>query len=118
MKWITTALLITGGLLCCLNFYLSFLRYPIHRLTGHKKEDYKWTSGIPLFGSLFVALSLLSFWRVSWVLVLSLILIVIDTGGIHWFLGVMLYQEILKKNKASNQAIEAIGGPRPPQPHG
>ncbi len=99
MKWMATALLIFGGLLCCLNFYLSFLRYPVHRLTGKKKEEYKWVSGIPVFGSLFVALSLLALWQTPWVLVMSIILILIDTGGIHWLAGVVLYHEVLKKEK-------------------
>lgn len=48
MKWIMTALLVLGGLLCGLNFYLSFLRYPVHRMMGKKKEEYRGVSGIPV----------------------------------------------------------------------
>ena len=88
-----------GGLMCCLNFYLSFLRYPVHIMMGRKKEDYKWVSGIPVFGSLFVAISLFKFWQPTWLLVFAIILILIDTAGLHWMAGYMLYYEVLKKEK-------------------
>jgi hypothetical protein len=97
MKWMMTALLVLGGLLCCLNFYLSFLRYPVHRMMGRKKEDYRGASGIPVFGSLLVAISLLSFWQSPWLLTTAIGLILIDTGGLHWFAGTMLWYEVLKK---------------------
>ena len=48
-----------GALLCVTNFYFSFLRYALRRLRGLPKESYHSVSGFPLFGSLFVALSLL-----------------------------------------------------------
>ena len=82
---------IVGGWLCALNFYLSFLRYPVHRLRGLPKESYRWVSGIPLFGSAFVALSLLCLYSSSAVLLAGIVLIAIDTGGIHWFAGTMIY---------------------------
>jgi Na+/melibiose symporter-like transporter len=97
MKWIMTALLVLGSLLCCLNFYLSFLRYPVHRIMGKKKEEYQWISGFPVFGSLFVAISLFKFWQPPWLLATAIILILIDTGGLHWFAGTMLWYEVLKK---------------------
>ena len=83
MKWIAAVLLALGGLMCGLNFYLSFLRYPIHRLAGGTKDNYKWVSGAPVFGSVFVAL--------------SLVVILIDTGGLHWFAAAMLYQTLRKE---------------------
>jgi hypothetical protein len=106
MKWIMTALLVFSGLLCCFNFYLSFLRYPIHRMMGKKKEEYRWASGIPVFGSLFVAISLLSFWQVPWLRGTAIGLILIDTGGLHWFAGTMLWHEVLKKrNRPTTGAV-------------
>ncbi len=68
MKWIMTVLLALGGIVCCVNFYLSFLRYPVHRMLGKKKEEYRWISDIPVFGSLFVAISLFRFWQPPWLL--------------------------------------------------
>jgi hypothetical protein len=103
MKWLMMFLLGTGGLLCCLNFYLSFLKYPVHRMLGGKKEDYRWDSGIPVFGSLFVALSLFWFWQPPWLLTLAIVLILVDTGGLHWFAGTLLYYEVLKKGNRSTR---------------
>lgn len=101
MKLIATTLLISGGFICCLNFYLSFLRYPLHRWAGKKKDEYRWSSGVPLLGSLFVLLSLLARWQTPWISIVSILLILIDTGGIHWFAATMIYQTFFKKNKSS-----------------
>jgi len=103
MKWIMTALLGIGGLVCCLNLYLSFLRYPVHRMMGKKKEDYRWSSGIPVFGSLFVAISLFKFWQPPWLLATAIVLILIDTGGLHWCAGVILWHGVLKKGNRPTQ---------------
>jgi hypothetical protein len=45
---------------------------------------------------------LLGLLRGSWVLIPGLILIAIDTGGIHWFIGTMFYYEVLKKKKSDD----------------
>jgi hypothetical protein len=82
----------SGALLCLLNFYLSFLRHPLHRLRGLPAAAYRPVSGFPLVGSLLIALSLIGLHEVAWMIPVSLVLIVIDTGGIHWFLGSMLYR--------------------------
>ncbi|MCD4726956.1 MAG: hypothetical protein K8R46_04810 [Pirellulales bacterium] len=100
MKWVAVGLFVLGGFICCVNFYLSFLRYPIHRLRGGTRESYKWVSGVPLFGSFFVALSLLKFWSQPYPCAIAIILILIDTGGLHWFLGVMFYFEVFRKKSA------------------
>jgi hypothetical protein len=44
-----------------------------------------------------VAISLLSFWQSPWLLTTAIGLILIDTGGLHWFAGTMLWYEVLKK---------------------
>jgi hypothetical protein len=54
---------------------------------------------LPVIGSLFVAISLLKYWQNTWLFVAAIILIAIDTGGIHWFLGTILYQAVRKKDK-------------------
>ena len=84
-EYVGIALLVLGGLICGLNFYFSFLRFPLHRLRGGRRETYRWESGIPLFGSLFVAISLIWGWHSAWWLWLGIGLIVIDTGGPQWF---------------------------------
>jgi hypothetical protein len=104
MAYAAALLLGLGGFLCCANFYLSFLRYPCHRLRGGTKEDYKWVSGIPLFGSLFVAVALLKFWSVTPILIPSVLLIVIDTGGLHWFIGTVLFFRLSRRSTSDEQA--------------
>ena len=94
IAWFAFAL---GALLCIINFYLSFLRYPLHLLRGLPRESYRWSSGIPLFGSLFVALSLFGLHARPGMLPAALGLIAIDTGGIHWFVGTMIYQSVYGK---------------------
>jgi len=92
-----------GGFFCLLNFYLSFLRYPIYRLSGGGKQEYKWVSGAPVLGSLFVGLSLISPYATNWMLISGVALILIDTGGLHWFLATMFYYEIFRKKGISDQ---------------
>lgn len=73
-----------GGLISITNFYLSCLRYPIHRLVRGKEVEYKWISGIPLLGILSV-IGLLHFPRSLWTSVLAFLFLLCDTGGIQWF---------------------------------
>ena|ERR1017187_327152 len=96
LAWVGFAL---GAWVCLLNFYLSFVRYPVHRWRGLSKESYHWVSGLPLVGSLFVAFSLLRLHPLPALLPIGLALIAADTGGIHWFIGSMIYQSFhAKKN--------------------
>lgn len=97
LSWLAFSL---GGLLCLANFYLSFLRYPLHRFRGLPKESYHWVSGFPLVGSFFVALSLLVLHGLPGILFVAIVLISIDTGGIHWFFGTMIYRSVYDKKNS------------------
>jgi hypothetical protein len=83
-----------GGLICVYNFYTSFVRCYAFKIL-HK--EYKWESGLPIIGSLLVGLSLFLLYKTNWLFVLGLILIAVDTGGIHWFLGTLFCRAILSK---------------------
>ena len=85
---------IVGGLVSVLNFYLSFVRVPLCRWLGW---DWRWVSGFPVIGSLllawFATLHLSSpgwFWT-------SVALAAVDTGGLHWFLAVVLWAEVARR---------------------
>ena len=85
-----------GTFLCCLNFYLSFLRYPLCKLLG---REYKWVSGIPVFGSLLVVIAVpvlhespVLFWS-------GITIALLDTGGLHWFAGTMLWMYLFHRDK-------------------
>ena len=90
-------LAVGGGVLCWHNFYLSFIRYPLHRLRHQPRETFRWSSGIPLIGSLCVGVGL-ALMKVGGALptatplTLALASAAVDTGGIHWFLGTMAWR--------------------------
>ena len=77
-----------GAFITLANVYLSFIRYSVHLALGGTRETYRWFSGIPLIGSLFLWLSipLLSSVGLRWS---AAALSVLDTGGIHWFVATM-----------------------------
>ena len=81
-----------GALVCLINFYTSFLRYSLHRLRGLPRDSFRWVSGFPVVGSLLVALSFIWLHRLPLMIPVCIALVLIDTGGIHWFCGVMMYQ--------------------------
>jgi hypothetical protein len=91
MKYLLYIIFAMGSLISLLNFYLSFLRYGVYKLL---KKECKWESGIPLFGSLFLFVSLMFLYKNLWILILGIALILIDTGGILWFVAIMTYYKI------------------------
>ena len=91
LKLAAWALFAIGGYLCLINFYLSFLRYPIYLWRGHPKESYRFISGIPVFGSLIVYLLLRHMDMPSAMHYVAMGLIAMDTGGLHWAIGNILY---------------------------
>lgn len=107
MEWIATALLVVGGFICCCNCVIPLsMRLllgegTVRRFMGLRDED-SHVSPFPVFGSLFVAISLFHFWQTTWILVLSIVLIVTDIGGLHWFAVAMFYHYVVKRGRSSN----------------
>jgi hypothetical protein len=90
-------LLALGTFITCINFYLSFIRYPLHRLRGRPREDYRFVSGFPAVGSgflWFAAILLADHLRLMWA---AIAISLLDTGGLHWFAGMMLYAAITRR---------------------
>ena len=85
------------------NFYLSFVRYPILRLSGRAKDDIENVTGIPVIASAMVVIGLPFIRHVPYMSLASIILIAIDTGGIHWFFVSMLYQLCFWNKKNHNK---------------
>lgn len=69
------------------NFYWSFLRFPIYRFLG---KEYFHRSGLPLMGSLFL-LAALYFYSTPTVWVLAVVSALLDTGGLLWFLATIIW---------------------------
>jgi hypothetical protein len=105
------AMLILGAPIAAFNFYNSFLRYPIYKLLGC---PYRWQSGLPAVGTFFLtwAILVLAFhhaWTATWV---CLCLIALDTGGIPWFTGTMIWFWL--RPPASSETANAVNEPPPP----
>lgn len=94
MKAFAIVIFLMGASICTLNFYLSFLRRPPLERRKAAQQAVRNVSGFPLVGSLMVAISLLMLKDTQWLLAAGLPLIAIDTGGVHWFLGMMLAERL------------------------
>src|SRR5215208_2518489 len=81
-----------GALVVWVNVYTSFVRYPLHRLRGGTRENFKWVSGIPLVGMIFLCVAAACFGKphpqLAWT---ALGLILLDTGGPVGALMTLLY---------------------------
>ena len=71
-----------GLLTAAFNFYLSFIRPRRHE---------KFVSGAPLAGTIAVVVALLWSFGSTGIAIASLVVLALDTGGLPWFLGVMLW---------------------------
>lgn len=97
MPWYAWIPYLLGAFVCVANAYLSFLRYPLHRLRGGTRATFQWVSAVPLIGSVLVATIWVLWLRGSapealdWA---TLLLVLCDTGGIHWFSLAVLMQRI------------------------
>lgn len=81
------------------NIYTSWCRYPVHKYILNKPDDeFRFVSGIPLLGSAFVVIALLISSGNSVLLWLGVALAALDTGGIHWFMGTMIYASFKGRN--------------------
>jgi len=95
---------LVGAWICLFNFYLSFVRYPIHRLRGGSVEDFEWTSGIPMLGSLLVATAWLPWTRggaSAACHVASCALMLCDTCGPLWFFCVTAVMAWRRRGRTS-----------------
>src|SRR3712207_41226 len=90
-----------GASVTAMNFYLSFVRCPLHRRIN-KGRQYKFSSGVPLIGSilLWVGAYLLLWVGALWLGFFALILSAFDTGGIHWFIVSLGYQWLIEIGRA------------------
>jgi hypothetical protein len=85
------ALFALGTFISGLNFFLSFLRYPLHRYRGGTRENYHWISGFPAIGSLLLWISAYLLAGIPALMWIALAISLFDTGGLHWFAAAMLY---------------------------
>lgn len=89
--------------MAALNFYLSFLRHPLHRRVN-RGRPFIASSGIPLIGSLllWVGAYLLLSAGAARLGASALILSAFDTGGIHWLLISLGYQWLVGRRTGTD----------------
>ena len=92
MEKLLLVVYLLGCFFCLVNIYTSWCRYPVHKYLLKKPDsDFKFVSGIPLLGSLFIVLSLYFISDNLILLCLGIFLSVLDTGGIHWYIATLIY---------------------------
>ena len=84
LAWFGYALFGLGAVVSSVNFYLSFLRYPLFILRGRSRDDFRFVSGLPMIG-MFVIPGLALAPASPWLSIASLALLLADTGNIPWF---------------------------------
>jgi len=77
-----------GGLICAINIFLSFILPLIKML---RRRESRTASGFPIVGSFMVVVALVGHSFPAWLRWMSIVLALLDTGGIHWFLGTLIY---------------------------
>jgi len=103
MKYVFFAIFALGGFLCAVNLYLSFVRYVLLRV-ARRPAEYRFESGIPMLGSLLVVACLASFQLPNWTWIPGIVLAVLDTGGIHWFVGTMAFRAVRSAMQPSRRS--------------
>lgn len=86
--WIATGLFTFGGLFCLSNFYYSFLRVPLLVWRGVAPDAIRNVSSFPLLG-VFVLPGLVLAPPSFALSVATLLLMLVDTGSISWFVAIM-----------------------------
>lgn len=108
LGWLTVhGLFLLGGFISARNYYLRYLRLRIHCWRGGTPENCQWVSSIRLIGSLFL-ISPLVYSPYLTVRVLSVVLIVLDTGGLHWLIFDLLRRAVM--NSPANRAARRARG--------
>jgi hypothetical protein len=88
-----------GVFLCCVNFHVSFLRYPLHRLLRGEAK-YRHVSGYPFLGTALVVIGAMILPPSIWKTTFAAVLLLVDTGGPLWFFIATLLQEVVWPAKA------------------
>jgi hypothetical protein len=91
-----------GALIAWVNFYTSFIRYPLHRLRGGTRETFRWVSGYPIVGFLFLCVAAACFSGRPALVWTTVAIALFDTSGPHWLLVGLIYMLIFKRRGTGN----------------
>ena len=80
-----------GAWIVATNFYLVVLRYPLHRLRGGDRSDFKFVSVVPVVGQIVLLLSCQLLGAYPSVVGAAMVLMLLDLGGLHIALGALAW---------------------------
>jgi len=86
-----------------LNFWIIFIRPTLWRLVHRNEDGFKPASGIPILGTIFALAALFSGFGSNWIGVSVLVAVILDTGGISWFVFCTWADRSFWDNEISNQ---------------
>lgn len=75
-----------GAFVAAINFYLSFIRFPLYVARHRSKEGYRFVSGIPMIGSVLIISGAISAFGSVDIALVGVAAFVLDTGGSGWFI--------------------------------
>lgn len=84
-------LLGVGAFISLINFYQTFLRFPLYRVRGGARERYQWVSPVPMIGSALLVISAILLRDSTLWVIVAMAIAILDTGGIHWFVFWMIW---------------------------
>lgn len=96
-----------GAGVAILNAYLSFLRYPLHRLRGRSPDTYRHASGFPMVGTLLLVLGWLLMPSSPWAHISLVLFLVADTGGPLWFVALTIYAWITESDAKESCTVDS-----------
>jgi hypothetical protein len=110
LVWLAGLVFIFGGLICVVNFWI-FLNWIFPSLRMNPEEPYRHVSAIPIVGSLLVYFMLRTLGSIPAVMLIGVVLIAIDAGGIHWGLLGLPYvgYQHWRKRRAERKAADDMG---------
>ena len=80
-----------GTLIVATNFYLVLLRYPLHRLRGGDRSNFKFVSVVPVVGQIVLLFACQLLGGHPTVVKAGMILMLLDLGGLHVALGTLAW---------------------------
>ena len=83
------ALVVVALAVAALNAHLSWVRPLLFRWRHGSMAEYRFISGFPVVGTVFVVLAVVAAFGSTAVAILALLSLFLDTGGLLWFAAVV-----------------------------
>jgi hypothetical protein len=91
------ALFAVGGLVAWVNFYTSFIQYPLHRWRGGTRADFRGASGFPIVGLMCLLLAAFCLGDHRVLMWSALVVALFDTSGPQWVILALIYTLVRRR---------------------